>query len=53
MIAEGLSPNTAGQNVKRCRQIAMGGVSDELIEKNPMEGVKVSSDSDQSKDHFV
>lgn len=53
MIAEGLSPNTAGQNVKRCRQMLWAAVSDELIEKNPMEGVKVSSDSDQSKDHFV
>ncbi len=53
MITEGLSTNTAGQNVKRCRQMLWAAVNDELLPKNPLEGIKVSSDSDKSKDYFV
>jgi integrase len=48
-----LSPNTAGQNVKRCRQMMRQAVSDGLIEVNPFAGVKIDLRSDKSKNRFV
>ncbi len=48
-----LSPNTAGQNVKRCRQIMNQAVSDELIEQNPFKGVRIDLKSDKTKNRFI
>ncbi|EMB18316.1 integrase family protein [Rhodopirellula europaea 6C] len=48
-----LSPNTAGQNVKRCRQMMRQAVDDNLIESNPFVGVKIDLRSDTSKNRFI
>jgi integrase len=48
-----LSPNTAGQNVKRCRQMMRQAVDDKLIEANPFTGVKIDLRSDTSKNRFI
>lgn len=44
-----LSENTAGQNVKHCRQMMRQAVDAGLIESNPFAGVKIDLSSDQSK----
>jgi len=49
----GMSPNTAGQNMYRCRQMMKAAISDELIERNPFLGVKVNLRSDKSKNRFL
>ncbi len=48
-----LSPNTAGQNVKRCRQMMRQAVDDRMIDKNPFAGVKIDLRSDSSKNRFI
>ncbi len=48
-----LSPNTAGQHVKRCRQMMRQAMNDRLIERNPLEGIKVDLRSDTSKNRFI
>ena len=48
-----LSPNTAGQNVKRCRQILNQAVADRLIEENPFRGVRIDLKSDKSKNRYI
>ncbi len=48
-----LSPNTAGQNVKRCRQMMRSALDDGLIESNPFVGVKIDLSSDQTKNRFI
>ena len=57
MIADPKGPklfaNTAGQNVKRCRQMMRQAVDDGLIPKNPFTGVKVDLRSDNTKQRFI
>ena len=53
MIGEGMSPNTAGQNVKRCRQMMREAVKAKLVTENPFEGVKIDLSSDKSKNRFI
>ena len=48
-----LSANTAGQNVKRCRQMMRSALDDGLIETNPFVGVKIDLSSDQTKNRFI
>ncbi len=48
-----LSTNTAGQNVKRCRQILNQAVNDRLIEQNPFRGVRIDLKSDKTKNRFI
>ena len=48
-----MSPNTAGQNVKRCRQILNQAVADRLIETNPFLGVKIDLKSDKTKNRYI
>lgn len=49
----GLSTNTAGQNVKRCRQMMRSALDDALLESNPFAGVKIDLSSDKSKNRFI
>ncbi|SMP41651.1 Integrase [Neorhodopirellula lusitana] len=49
----GLSSNTAGQNVKRCRQMMRQALDDGLIEVNPFLGIKIDLRSDTSKNRFI
>lgn len=49
----GLAPNTAGQHVKRCRQMLKQAVNDRLIDRNPLVGIKIDLRSDTSKNRFV
>ncbi len=48
-----LSTNTAGQNVKRCRQMMRAAIDDELIGSNPFSGVKIDLKSDKTKNRFI
>jgi integrase len=48
-----LSPNTAGQNVKRCRQILNQALADRLIDENPFRGVRIDLKSDKSKNRYI
>ncbi len=48
-----MSPNTAGQNVKRCRQILNQAMNDRLIEQNPFRGVRIDLKSDKTKNRFI
>lgn len=48
-----LSPNTAGQNVKRCRQMMRQAVDDRLIDENVFLGIKIDLRSDTSKNRFL
>lgn len=48
-----LSPNTAGQSIKRCRQIMRQAVDDGLVEVNPFIGIKIDLRSDQGKRRFI
>lgn len=48
-----MSPNTAGQNVKRCRQMLKAAIDDGLLEKNPLTGIKIDLTSDRTKNHFI
>jgi len=48
-----MSPNTAGQNVKRCRQMMRAAIDDGLLEANPFDGVKIDLKSDKTKNRFV
>lgn len=48
-----LSPNTAGQNVKRCRQILNQALADRLIDDNPFRGVRIDLKSDKTKNRFI
>ena len=48
-----MSPNTAGQNVKRCRQMMREAVKAKLVTENPFEGVKIDLSSDKSKNRFI
>ncbi len=49
----GLSVNTAGQSVKRCRQIMNQALADRLIEENPFKGVRIDLRSDRSKNRYI
>ena len=49
----GLSPNTAGQHVKRCRQMVTAAMKHRLVQQNAFESVKIDLRSDVSKDHEV
>jgi len=49
----GLSPNTAGQHIKRCRQMIRAAIDDQLIDQNPFNGIKIDLRSDASKNRFV
>ena len=53
MINSGLSPNTAGQHIKRCRQMMKLALDDELITRNPFVGIKIDLRSDVSKNRFI
>lgn len=48
-----MSPNTAGQNIKRCRQMMRAAIDDGLIETNPFTGVKIDLKSDKTKNRFI
>ena len=48
-----LSRNTAGQNVKRCRQMMRQAIDEDLAETNPFAGIKIDLRSDASKNRFV
>lgn len=48
-----LSANTAGQNIKRCRQMMRSALDDGLIESNPFLGVKIDLSSDETKNRFI
>jgi len=48
-----LSQNTAGQNVKRCRQMMRSAQDDKLIEVNPFDGIKIDLSSDSTKNRFI
>jgi integrase len=50
---QGLSPNTAGQHIKRCRQMMRSALNDKLIEENPFQDVKIVLRSDKSKNRFI
>jgi integrase len=49
----GLSANTAGQHIKRCRQMMRAAIDDRLIESNPFQGIKIDLRSDASKNRFI
>lgn len=49
----GLSPNTAGQHIKRCRQMIRAAIDDQVIDSNPFDGIKIDLRSDSSKNQFV
>jgi len=54
MIHEvGMSPNTAGQNIKRCRQMMGSALDDGLIESNPFKAIKIDLSSDGTKNRFI
>ncbi len=48
-----MSPNTAGQNVKRCRQIMNVALADREIEVNPFQGIRIDLKSDKTKNRFL
>ncbi|WP_419195165.1 type I restriction endonuclease [Novipirellula herctigrandis] len=48
-----LSPNTAGQHIKRCRQMMKQAIDDRLIETNPFKGIKIDLRSDTSKNRYI
>ncbi|MDV6030478.1 MAG: tyrosine-type recombinase/integrase [Phycisphaera sp. RhM] len=48
-----LSTNTAGQNVKRCRQMMRQAVDDRLVDENVFVGIKIDLRSDTSKNRFI
>ena len=48
-----LSPNTAGQSVKRVRQILKAAIDDGLLDKNPLTGIKIDLSSDKTKNRFI
>ena len=48
-----LSPNTAGQNVKRCRQIMNAAIDDGVVGKNPFAKVKIDLSSDKTKNRYI
>ncbi|HBE67464.1 MAG TPA: hypothetical protein DDW52_04875 [Planctomycetaceae bacterium] len=49
----GLSGNTAGQNVKRCRQMVRHAVKLGIASRNPFESVDIDLDSDQAKNYDI
>ncbi len=49
----GLSPNTAGQHIKRARQMMIQAIDDGLIDLNPFKGIKIDLRSDASKNRFI
>ncbi len=51
--APGLSPNTAGQHIKRCRQMMRVAAKDRLLDRNPFEGIKIDLRSDRSKNVYI
>jgi len=53
MIDTKLSVNTAGQHVKRCRQMMRSAQDDKLIEVNPFDGIKLDLSSDSTKNLFI
>ena len=48
-----MSTNTAGQNIKRCRQMMGVAINDGLLNVNPFTGVKIDLKSDKSKNRFI
>ncbi len=48
-----MSPNTAGQNVKRCRQLLKAAMDDGLLDRNPLRGIKIDLSSDKTKNHYI
>lgn len=54
MIQElGMSPNTAGQNVKRCRQMMRSAIDEGLATENPFLGIRIDLSSDKTKNRFI
>lgn len=49
----GHSANTAGQHVKRCKQIFEAAVDDELVLRNPFKKVPINLESDESKNRSI
>ncbi len=49
----GLSANTAGQHVKRCRHMMRQAIKEKLATENPFADVKIDLRSDLSKDYEV
>lgn len=49
----GMSRNTAGQHVKRCRQMIRHAVDDDLVAFNPFVGIKIDLKSDRSKNRYI
>lgn len=49
----GLSANTAGQHIKRCRQMMREAIKDRLVDDNAFDGIKIDLRSDKSKNIFV
>lgn len=49
----GLSANTAGQHIKRCRQMMRAAIHDRLVDDNAFDGIKIDLRSDKSKNFFV
>ncbi len=49
----GLSANTAGQHIKRCRQMMRAAIDDRLVEINPFVGIKIDLRSDGTKNRFI
>lgn len=52
-VGPGLSPNTAGQQVKRCRQMMRAAINDGIVDANPFDGVKIDLSSDRTKNRFI
>ncbi len=48
-----MSPNTAGQNIKRCRQLLLAAIDDGLLERNPFRGIKIDLSSDKTKNRYI
>ena len=49
----GLSANTAGQHIKRCRQMMRAAIQDRFVDDNAFDGIKIDLRSDKSKNVFV
>lgn len=45
--------STAGQNVKRCRQMFKDAIKHGLAKDNPFDDIKIDLRSDENKDHYV
>ncbi|MEM6473338.1 MAG: site-specific integrase [Planctomycetota bacterium] len=48
-----LAENTAGQNIKRCRQMMRQALDDGLANVNPFAGIKIDLSSDRTKNRYL